>query len=216
MLLACAMLACANGRASAATPISGITDFGSEYEELTTGSAFGSGLAVQNVFGWNFNLVTRTAETVGLFVEDLFWSSGSGLNYYPIEGAVTSLDYLSGSSNGGEYFDLAGLNVSVSAMTLEIPSITILVKGYRDGFEVATYSKVLTLGSGSSSEFDWLDVDSEPGFTGIDEFRILPDNGSEIGYLGIDNLTAVNFVPEPSSLLLAGVLGALSITRRRR
>jgi hypothetical protein len=211
-----ASLLLAAGPASAATPISGITDFGTAYEELTTGSATGAGLTVEDVFGWDFTLVTRTAEDVGIFVEDLAWSSGSGLDYYPITASVTSLDFLSGSSNNGAYFDFKGLNVSVSAMTPLVPSVTVVVKGYRNGLEVATHSQFLTLNSGSSSQFDYLDVSAIPAFNGIDEFRIMPDTGSEIGYLGIDNLNAVNFIPEPSSVLLAGILGTLCVVRRRR
>ena len=216
IVLVSALLPFFADRVLAATPVSGITDFGDGYEALTSGPANGAGLVVEDVFGWNFNLVTESTEAVGLFVEDLAWETGSGLDYYPFDSGVTSLGFLAGSSNGGEYFDLQGFNISLSAMDLVTPSITVMVKGYRDNLEVATYSQVVTLSGGSSAQFDWVDVDSVAGFTEIDEFRVLPAVGSQIGYLGIDNLTAVNFVPEPSSILLAGAFGVFSIVRRRR
>lgn len=98
----------------------------------------------------------------------------------------------------------------------EASSLDLVVRGYRDGANVANYSTGISLGSGSSTSLDWIGMDPSDGFLGIDEFRIMPGEGSQIGYLGIDNLTAVNFVPEPSSVMLAGLLGVLSIARRRR
>ena len=83
-------------------------------------------------------------------------------------------------------------------------------------FCLTPFSRTLSLSNGSVQVLEPFDVSGTAGFNAIDEFRITPAAVFQIGYLGIDNLDAVNFVPEPSSMSLSGGLAMLLGWRRRR
>lgn len=212
------LLTLSAANAGAATPISGITTFTGPETTLAFGAANGEGLLAENVFGYDFNLVMNTGDELGLYVGDLVWGTGNGVQYYPDNSSALSMNRLSVTSNGGEDFSLRGFGLSLTSMNVEDDFLTVVVTGFRDGSSVATFSRILTLADGSVTSLEAFDVSAVPGFDSVDEFRITSGAGAEIGYLGIDNLDAVNFVPEPSSAVL-GMIAALALApgfRRRR
>lgn len=201
---------------SAATPVSGVTTFDGGFSgPLVAGVATGAGISASDVYGWDFHLVTIGAEQVGLHVEDLAWGSGNGVQYYPGSGNPVSMDFFDTSSNGGDVFSLLGFAVTLSTMNTTDTSLGILITGYLGGDPVVNTTRTFTMGEGATQTLESVDLSSLAGFQGIDRFRIEPAPGFEIGYLGIDNINAVNFVPEPSALLLAAVGGLFGWRRRR-
>lgn len=211
------MLAATGGTAFSATPISGITTFEGPASTEAFGVANGAGLTATDVFGYDFNVILNSAVPVGLYVGDLAWGTGNGVQYYPADSNAVSMSRFSVRSNGGEDFSLRSLGVSLTTMDGADLTVTVVLTGWRDGFEVATFSRTLSLTSGASQTLEPFDVSAIPGFGAVDEFRIAPGVGSEIGYLGIDDLNAVSFVPEPSVTLCgAGAAGLLLFRRGRK
>lgn len=202
------------GSVQAATPISGITTFNGPESTAAFGPANGAGLFAGNVSGYDFRVVTSSAEAIGIYVGDLAWGTGNGVQYYQNSGNAVNLTRFTVSSNGGEDFNLKGFGVSLTTMNGTDTSVNVVVLGYLDGSQVGTFSRTLSLSSGSVQLLEPFDVSGTAGFNLIDEFRIEPGIGSQIGYLGIDNLHAVNFVPEPSSCSLLLGLGLLRGRRR--
>lgn len=210
------MLAATSGTAISATPISGLTTFEGPAATEAFGVANGAGLTATDVFGYDFNLILNSAVPVGLYVGDLAWGTGNGVQYYPDSGNAVSMSRFSVQSNSGEDFSLRSVDVSLTTMNGTDPAVTVVLTGWRDGSQVATFSRTLSLTNGSVQILEPFDVSAIPGFGSVDEFRIAPGVGSEIGYLGIDNLNAVNFAPEPSVTLCGAGAAGLLLFRRGR
>jgi hypothetical protein len=209
------------GGAFAATPISGITDFGtaSTLAVSATGSAAGAGLLASNVFGYDFRLITKTASPVTLYVEDLAYQQGNGIDYFPANNVpVVSMISFGGSANNGDIFDMKGVDMTLTDMTGTATAISVVMTGYRNGIAVsgATSTLNFALQSGATTQMAHFDVSANTAFQGIDEFRLSPGAGSEIGYF--DNLNATNFqaAPEASAFALLGSFALLTGLRRRR
>ena len=79
------------GSVLAATPISGVTTFNGPEYALVSGVANGAGVLAEDVFGYDFLLVTNAADPVGLYVGDLIWETGNGVQYYPDSGNAVSM-----------------------------------------------------------------------------------------------------------------------------
>jgi hypothetical protein len=209
------------GGAFAVTPINGVTDFGTDSITLATGSASGAGLQATNVFGYDFRLTTKTSDALGIYLGDeAYPGQHSGVQYYPDTVAVVSMLAFAVSANNHDTFDMQSVDMTITDMNGTSSSTTVVMTGYRDGVAVpgATASLVVPLQSGATTSLANFDVSGNAAFHGIDEFRLSPGAGQEIGYFGIDNLNATNFqpIPEPASFALAGSFLLFAGFRRRR
>lgn len=199
----------------AASPFSGVTTFDSLPESLSLVSGVANFTPLQaTIAGYDFSLRMIDATPVMLNVEDLAWDSGNGVDYAKTDWNAASLASFTVSANSGERFDLLGFSLSLTSMGNDNGSMVVVFTGFRGGVVVASDSRTLALSSSSSQDLEAFVGGAN--FKGIDSFSITPGAGHEIGYLGIDNINAINFVPEPSSVMVFGALAALATFRRRR
>lgn len=213
------------GASFAATPLSGVTTFGTSPASnvSATGSAAGAGLLASNVFGYDFRLITKTASPVTLVVEDLAYNQGNGIDYLPASSSVpvVSMASFGVSANNGNIFDMKSVDMSLTDMTGTSTTMSMVMTGYRNGIAVpgatATFSFNLQI-PGFTTQMANFDVSANTAFHGIDEFRLSPAADFEIGYFGIDNLNATNFqaAPEASTFALLGSFALFTGLRRRR
>lgn len=197
-LVATTMIAAAP--ALAATPVNGVTTFGTggNYAVLATGSPSATATNARGS-GWDVRVTVGDASPTELLAGDLFvpntGATGDGILFQSVSGNAQLLSSFDVSSNDASLFDLKSFAFTASDMDNTQVTLQFVVIGYRNHAPVPGATANFSL-TNWMSDGGVVDVSSNPNFAGVDEFRV---TGNQIGYFGIDNLTVNNVRPADST-----------------
>ncbi|MBB3117620.1 Ig-like domain-containing protein [Pseudoduganella violacea] len=192
-----------------AQPRNGVSDFNMGHGQvIVSGSATDDGLSASDVDGWDFTLKSSSATNCYIGAEAL-------TNQTPMITGV-SLDgspllYLQVKANNGALFTLTSVDLAMSGLSTGAGG-TLRLIGYRNG--VAVSGAILALSVTDvymGGQLVTFNVSNNSAFQGIDAFRVQTDGSFQVtGAFGVDNLTAIDFIPPGPVLTPSGGDSAFS------
>lgn len=183
--------------ASATSPSSGTTSFGTGGGDATIASGAGSsGVTATDVAGtgWDIRVQTTTGVNINIARGDLVFGTGDGVYY--TDGALDGepLSSFRVTSNDGKLFDLQSFQFSATDDFSGDGTLDFTVTGYKSGAPVsgATQNFSLTDPGGGNWPLGTVNVSGNTNFIGIDAFAITKASGEDIYFFAIDNINVLN------------------------